>query len=1054
MLNYSNSVGLGPRRLDRASRVMLVFSLVAFAQASGQGPAAAAPTGQVEDRSTMTQPEQSSGLRFVSIEPSVLFVREGEDLLQVADVLVANASGPMDVTVTVRCGRTERTQPLGKVPQGQTTLQVHVPDMAEPTNVEFVLNTKGKIHDQRQMTWQPQRHWEVYLVPISHHDWGYTAAVEDVLQKYDRIYDDVLRFCDETKDWPSDAQFRYTVEGAWSIQHFIESRPPEVVEKLGRYLREGRIEVGAFFGNEISGLCGHEELVRLMYPSFRIKRALGAPIRTASITDIPGLSWALPSLLADVGVKYFFAGLPTYFEWEGLHVPTFWDESAVLRHGRPEAFRWEGPDGRSVLVYYRGGYGCWGSRTYEQAIEQLPSMLERMQKEDTPFSVVRYGASGCGDNTSPSLIESQTTREWNNKWAYPRLIVATQSMFFEALDKQCSDVRTFRGELPHTDYAVGAASTAKETGINRISHDALPTAEKLTTLAMLVDGAPYPPPHLNAAYDSMLLYDEHTWGMARPAGPVQEWDWSDKARCAYKAAGIADTLVLRALDHIASKIGFEAEGTHLVVFNPLSFARTDVVRVSLAGWSPVPDFIRQRQFDLTDVQTGRSLLYQIVELDDPQAAVPFAAHRYALGQVSSRGEDRPPPNQGELFEIVFIAADVPSLGYRTYQIVPKEDTPRPSSSLVAGDDRLENRFFSLRMDPQTGAVASIVDKELSREIVDSQAPHKLNQFVARLVKDYKAEGPRRVTIRKGAAGPVYASLVVKAEGLGCPELTQEIVVYDALKRIDFNNRVLKNSTPNMEVYFAFPFKMSNPRFRFEGSDSVIRPFEDQFPGSNSNYYSMQHWAEVSDGQASVALSAIEAHLVEFGGLWPCRVSHAHHGVTPPHYAEPFIKPEQMMSSGHMYSFAMDSNFRTNFQPVQQSDTLFRYSLTVHKGEWPASNPRDFGWAVANPLLSFTAKGKRPGPLPASTSFCQVDPPNVLLTAMKQGEDGQGLILRLVETEGRASVAKVTLSHWVIDKAYRANLAEENTEELATEPHEVKIPVGALGIATIRLVIAK
>ena len=87
-------------------------------------------------------------------------------------------------------------------------------------------------------------------------------------------------------------------------------------------------------------------------------------------------------------------------------------------------------------------------------------------------------------------------------------------------------------------------------------------------------------------------------------------------------------------------------------------------------------------------------------------------------------------------------------------------------------------------------------------------------------------------------------------------------------------------TPTQEVYFAFPFKMDNPDFRFEGPLSVIKPMRDQFPGSNTNYYSVQHWADVSDGKTGITLSPVDAHLVMFGGLNTVETSQAHHGVDP------------------------------------------------------------------------------------------------------------------------------------------------------------------------------
>ena len=83
------------------------------------------------------------------------------------------------------------------------------------------------------------------MIPIAHHDLGYTATIEQVLRGYDGFYDDILRFCEETADWPDEARFRYQVEGTWSIQHFVENRPPQVLEKLRKYIKEGRIEIQA-----------------------------------------------------------------------------------------------------------------------------------------------------------------------------------------------------------------------------------------------------------------------------------------------------------------------------------------------------------------------------------------------------------------------------------------------------------------------------------------------------------------------------------------------------------------------------------------------------------------------------------------------------------------------------------------------------------------------------------------------------------------------------------------------------------------------------------------
>jgi len=976
----------------------------------------------------------AEALRLISIKPTVFLIREQGSLLQKAQLEVESTEEFSEVKVDVEFDSRQRSTGVGKIGKGKSTLEVYVPEVIKATPVEFVVTADKKVVGRQKATWEPQKHWKVYMIPITHHDLGYTDTIENVLNTYDGFYDDVLRFCEETEKWPEESKYRYTVEESWSLQHYIENRPDEAAKKLAKYVKEGRIEIGALFGNEISTLCGHEELIRLMYPSFRLKERLGGTIRTGSITDVPGLSWGLPTVLAGAGVKYFFGGMPTYFEWGRNDIHTFWDESAILRHGRPDAFRWEGPDGGKVLVYYQGSYGFFkrvtGPDSYQEVADNLPGMLEAMEKQGTPFSVVRYIHNGV-DNHPPAVKISHVASEWNEKWAYPRLIVATNTMFFEELEKQCLDVRTFRGELPDTDYVVGAVSTAKETGINRITHDKLLRAEKSATIASVVSDYAYPAQKLREAYDNMLLYDEHTWGRDYPAGEVQDWGWNEKSQYAYKAAGIVKPILEGSLEKIAHNIELNEDGRHIVVFNSLSFDRTDVVRVTR--------FDVNEPFDLIDQDTGQKVAHQSVKLDGPQATEPYSAYRYARGQFEGH----------ELYDLVFVADDVPSMGYKTYRLAPTENATLSPGDVTVGQNEIENRFFKLTLDAQTGAVRSIYDKELSREIVDANAADKANQFVARWVQTGKQEGPQEAKIRAGQSGPVYGSIVASSRGAGCPQITQEIILYDRIKRIDFANRVLKDSTPLLEIYFAFPFQVENPAIRFEASNSVIEPLKDQFLGSNSNYYSVQHWADVSDGEIGVTLSPIESHLVEFGGLWPCYVSQAHHGVTPPDFGRAFVKADEL-KKGYMYSFAMDSNFRTNFQPVQQGDMLFRYSVSTHKGDWRKGGVRRFGWSVGNPLMAAVVEGKRQGKLEKKASFCQVDTPNVMVLTLKRAEDGDGIILRLIETEGEGLKTRISMPALTIRKAYRTDLVEKNISELASAEHSVVAPVEPFGITTIRI----
>jgi alpha-mannosidase len=80
----------------------------------------------------------------------------------------------------------------------------------------------------------------------------------------------------------------------------------------------------------------------------------------------------------------------------------------------------------------------------------------------------------------------------------------------------------------------------------------------------------------------------------------------------------------------------------------------------------------------------------------------------------------------------------------------------------------------------------------------------------------------------------------------------------------------------------------------------------------------------------------------------------------------------------------------------------------------------------------------------------VDRPNVFLLTLKQAEDSDGIIVRLIETEGQAVTATITLPLVTVKKALRTNLAEENQDELASAPHQITVPIRPLQTVTIRV----
>ncbi|MDH4180178.1 MAG: hypothetical protein OEV33_06670, partial [Armatimonadota bacterium] len=195
-------------------------------------------------------------------------------------------------------------------------------------------------------------------------------------------------------------------------------------------------------------------------------------------------------------------------------------------------------------------------------------------------------------------------------------------------------------------YHMGTLVTRAELKIaNRLAENKVLSAEKWATLAALL-GARYPDLALDKAW-RQILSGQHYSAIS---GIEADVPFLDLLACYRDALDLASEVESKSLDHIASKIntarGRRAprHGTALIVFNSLSWSRTDVcrARVSLDG-------SLASGFAVTD-ESGREVPCQLIAR-------------------SSEGEE-------PWVEIVFVASEVPSLGYRTHYLKPARELPR------------------------------------------------------------------------------------------------------------------------------------------------------------------------------------------------------------------------------------------------------------------------------------------------------------------------------------------------------------------------------------------
>jgi alpha-mannosidase len=148
---------------------------------------------------------------------------------------------------------------------------------------------------------------------------------------------------------------------------------------------------------------------------------------------------------------------------------------------------------------------------------------------------------------------------------------------------------------------------------------------------------------------------------------------------------------------------------------------------------------------------------------------------------------------------------------------------------------------------------------------------------------------------------------------------------------------------------------------------------------------------------------------------------------------------------------MSNIWNCNYALWQGGPTNFAYRVASHRGPCDTSAAARFGWGHASPL-SASPLDKQAGTLPPDEySAVSIDAPNVMATALKRAEDGDGWIVRLYETGQLPATTAVVNFNFISPKsATLTNLVEEPLEELRLSGGAVKVRLKSNELATIRI----
>ena len=716
---------------------------------------------------------------------------------------------------------------------------------------------------------------------------------------------------------------------------------------------------------------------------------------------MPSYSWSYASILASAGIHELIAGSNN-------------GRAPVLLRGHLDEtspFYWQGPDGQRVLFWY--------SRHYHQmwTIFGLPPMLEAGEETLPLFlqlygrptykasSTILYGSQV--ENTDLYPQQAELVEQWNQRFAFPHL---KYTGFHEALTSVAAefgkDIPTVRGDGgPY--WEDGIAGDAYYAAMERETEARGPSAEKLATISSLAnpriavnkDG-------FDAMWRDMVLMDEHTWTSSQSFSD----DKNDEAVVqlavkdsrAINARDLADTLLRHTMADLADSINTPANS--LVVYNTLNWRRSGMVAVDV-----------RNGFELIDSATGLN--------------VPVS--------LTDRGEHTSKAH--------FWAENIPAVGYKTYLL--RHNDTGPKAATKPASKVMENEFYRLTLDPETGSVRSLFDKQLNRELVDASSPYRLGEYLY-VTTDNKTRGGDRFVVHSASAGKLI-SIERTTEGItahlesvdtNTPRIASTITLSSHGKRVLFTEDVDKTATKQDEgVYFAFPFAISHPEFQYEIQNGVVDPSRDMYPGAGLDWFSVQHWAAVHDLAVSAAVMPLDTSLMTFGDISRLR------------FPETFGERK-----GTIFSYAMNNFWHVNYRADQGGHFRFRYVVTstVATDEVELSHA---GWEEMTPLevSEVTPSDKAveiKRPLDGeSGSFLSADDPALFLQTWKLAEDGRGTILRFLDLGGMPRKVRVVLPQTSVEHAYITDALERDLDPMTlSDPHTMELDVKPHAIITIRI----
>lgn len=341
---------------------------------------------------------------------------------------------------------------------------------------------------------------------------------------------------------------------------------PDLFQAIKKRIEEGRWAVvgGAWAEADMMIPSGESFVRQFLIGKEYARRELGVDVKIAWTPDaFTGQVNTLPQILKGCGMEYYLFG-----------------------RGQPpdkRIFWWESADGSRLLAT-----GIFLAYSTPPLTPKLFPHLQDYSRNALGLRslLVLYGRGDHGGG--PREEDVKAIHVMRGMADAPKIVYDTPQTWFEKV------IDPLRGKLPvHRESLAGMtgisyASQARLKQANRRSENLLLTAEKFNTIGSFYQRKPnYPRLDFTAVWKPVLKNQFHDIIPGTSNGRVYD-DASEEYNAVLKEG---NALLNQGLEYIGSRIDTQGfGGLPLVVYNPLSWVRTDAVEAEVRFPEPVAEF--------------------------------------------------------------------------------------------------------------------------------------------------------------------------------------------------------------------------------------------------------------------------------------------------------------------------------------------------------------------------------------------------------------------------------------------------------------------------------